>query len=473
MPPSLALFLWAILLVGLLYCDPAKSRKRSAALWIPLIWMFFLATRLPSQWLGGETASSAGALEEGNPIDRIVDFVLIFSAAGVVASRSFNWGAFLSRNLWLTMFLGFALLSVLWSDYPFVAFKRWFRDLGNYFIILVILSDPDPLEAVRTVLRRLGYLLISLTVLVVKYYQGISRGYEAWTGTFQVMGPTTGKNLLGVVGFICLLFFLWDTIVRWPERKRSPTKRVLLVNFAFIAMAVWVVSIADSATARVCTVLGSGMIAVAHSKLFQRRSHLLMMVAPTAICLYSVLAFGFGLNGQMAEAIGKDPTLTDRTKVWAFVLGMHTNPLLGTGYESFWMGPRLQSFWENAGIGHINEAHNGFLEVYLNLGLIGVGLLCGFLIASYRTICKRLKPFSVFGSLTLAIWLITLFYSMTEAAFRSALMWVLFLLSGVSVSGFREPHAQQSTLSWVEDLLEQGVNPIGGTDRSVDLSWIQ
>ncbi len=48
---------------------------------------------------------------------------------------------------------------------------------------------------------------------------------------------------------------------------------------------------------------------------------------------------------------------------------MKTNPLLGTGYESFWLGPRLQWFWQHAGLGHINEAHNGYLEVYLNLGI--------------------------------------------------------------------------------------------------------
>ena len=66
---------------------------------------------------------------------------------------------------------------------------------------------------------------------------------------------------------------------------------------------------------------------------------------------------------------------------------MHTNPLVGTGYESFWLGPRLKDVWAQTGAG-INEAHNGYLEVYLNQGLIGLVLLGGFLIASYRTICR-------------------------------------------------------------------------------------
>ena len=39
--------------------------------------------------------------------------------------------------------------------------------------------------------------------------------------------------------------------------------------------------------------------------------------------------------------------------------------------------------------GPLNESHNGYLEVYLNLGLIGVSLLVGFLITSYRNICRQ------------------------------------------------------------------------------------
>ena len=40
------------------------------------------------------------------------------------------------------------------------------------------------------------------------------------------------------------------------------------------------------------------------------------------------------------------------------------------------------------------EAHNGYLQIYLDLGLIGLFLICTFLIATYRKICKRLKPLS-------------------------------------------------------------------------------
>ena len=73
------------------------------------------------------------------------------------------------------MFLSFALLSVIWSDSPFVTFKRWFRDLGNYLMILSPCHGSFPLEALRAVLRRLCFLLIPLSVVLVKYYPAIGK----------------------------------------------------------------------------------------------------------------------------------------------------------------------------------------------------------------------------------------------------------------------------------------------------------
>ena len=442
MPPSLALFLWLIVLAALLRFDPAKDSKTSLALWVPVIWMFIIGSRLPSQWLSDQIGQAAQDLQEGSPLDRTIFSVLILLAIGILMSRSFKWADFFVRNLALMAFLSFALLSVLWSDYSFVALKRWFRDLGNYLVILVALSDPRPLEAVRALLRRLCYLLVPLSILLIKYYPQIGKQYSYFTGADTYVGATTSKNELGVVCLISGLFFFWDTVTRWSNRKERRTRRILLVNAAFIAMTLWLLNLANSATSRVCLALGCLVIAAAHTRAFQRRPRFLKILIPGAFCLYLILAYGFDLSGDLAGAVGKDPTLTDRTKIWGILLSMHTNPLVGTGYESFWLGPRLEWFWQR-GLGRINEAHNGFLEVYLQMGLIGLFLLIGFLIASYQTICRRLRPFSSLASLTMALWITMLFYSVTEAGFRSGLMWSAFLLGGIAVA-WRAEHRVHS-----------------------------
>lgn len=434
MPPLLALLLWIILLLALLWFDPAKKSGISAALWVPVIWMFIIGSRLPSQWLGGQMGTVASVLEDGNPIDRTVDLILILLAIGVLISRSYQWDKFFTSNIALVAFLSFALISVVWSDFPFVAFKRWFRDLGNYLMILVVLSDPDPLEAVRTVLRRLSYLLIPLSITLIKYFPEMSKWYDQWTGVAEYTGVTTSKNMLGVACLVSGVFFFWDTVTRWRDRKERRTKRILLVNFALIGMTLWLLNLSSSATSRVCLAIGCLVILAAHSKMFKRHPGFLKALIPSSFLLYIFLAYGLNLNGSMASAVGRDPTLTDRTKIWATVLSIHTNPLVGTGYDSFWLGPRLQLIWPF--VGPVNEAHNGYLEVYLNLGGIGLALLIIFLIANYRTICKRMaSSSSALASLSLAVWSIMLFYDMTESAFRGGLLWLTFLLGAVTVPG--------------------------------------
>jgi len=423
--------LWLVLLLGLVMFDPAKAPGVSMALWVPLIWMFFIASRLPSQWLAGQVEVGAGSLEEGNVLDRTVFSVLMLLAIVILLMRRVNWVKFFSSNLPLIAFLAFGLVSFVWSDFPLVALKRWFRDLGNYFVIFVVLSDPQPFEAIRTLLRRLLYLLIPLSVLLIKYFPNFGKQYDMWTGANLFAGATTGKNMLGVVCLISGIFFFWDTLTRWPERKEKRTKLVIRVNFAFLVMTLWLLNLASSATSMVCLVIGCLVIVVARGKFAERHSTFLKVILPVTFCLYLVLAFGLDLNGEMASAVGRDPTFTGRSLIWKAVLSTHTNPLVGTGYESFWLGPRLTYMWQAwAGV---NEAHNGYLEVYLNLGMIGLGLLVMFLFSSYRNIWKKLSGSSSLTSLSLAYWIVTLFYNSTEAAFKIHPMWIVFLLTALSI----------------------------------------
>jgi exopolysaccharide production protein ExoQ len=432
MPPLLAFFLWFVLLVVLLRYDPAKETKTLLALWVPVIWMFILGSRLPSQWLGMSGGSTAEAYQEGNPLDRTISLILIALAVWILSKRSFRWSDFFIRNWVLTVFLSYALLSVCWSDFPFVAFKRWFRDFGNYLVLLVALSDPHPLEAIRTLLRRLCYLLIPLCVLLIKYYPELAKQYDYWTGAPEFVGAATSKNTLGAVCLVSGLFLFWDTLGRWRERRKRQTKRILVVNVALFAMTLWILNLSNSATSRVCLALGCAVIATAHIGSWRGRYRLLKVAVPASYCLYLLLSLGFNVTGQLAGAVGRDPTLTDRTKIWAVLLKMHTNPLLGTGYESFWLGPRLEWIWAQ-GLGEINEAHNGALEVYLNLGALGVLLLAAFMIFSYRSSIKRLGSDSGLSLFALAIWATFLFHSVTEADFRSGVLWLTFLLASVGV----------------------------------------
>jgi exopolysaccharide production protein ExoQ len=440
MPPLLALLAWLGLVLWLLYRDHAHDRNASPALWIPLLWFVILGSRLPSQWLGQTPVSAIEAYQEGSLLDRSIYLMLIMSAVWILMARSIRWGDLFAHNTAMMLFLLFTLLSITWSDFPFVSFKRWIRDLGNYLVILVILSDPRPLLAVQTVLRRLCYVLIPLSVVLIKYYPHLGRGYSEWTGVAYYMGAATTKNMLGVLCLISGIFFFWDTVRRWGDRGGRERKRIILVNGAFMGMTLWLLNLADSATSRVCLVIACLVIGAAHSRAVRINPGRLKVLIPGALCMYVVLEFGFNITDVVAQAVGRDPSLTGRTDLWNDLLGVNTDPLVGAGYESFWLGDRLHAIWAKHPF-RPNQAHNGYLEVYLNLGLLGLCLLGGFLISSYRRACTELARAGDLASLSLALWTILLFYNMTEAAFKSQLLWSTFLLGAVAAPVRGEEHS--------------------------------
>ena len=433
MPPIQALAIWLVLLLALFIFDPAKHTKISAALWVPVIWFFFLGSRPPEMWLGFSSGvDAAQALEQGNPTDRTIFSLLTLAAFAILVSRSFQFRNFVAQNSALACLLVFALLSVAWSDFPLATFKKWFRDAGVYMAVLVVLSDPHQLEAVRTVLRRVCYLHIPLSIVLIKYYPELGKAFSAWGGQ-EYTGVSTSKNMLGAVCLVSGLFFFWDTITRWRERREARVRRVILVNIAFIGMTLWLLNLSESNTSTICLAIGCLMIAAAHCNFGRRHISWVKALAPVSFLVYLILALGFGMAGQLSEAVGRSANMSDRTHIWEVLLSVPINPVLGTGYQSFWLGPRVQWVWARLSGDNVLEAHNGYLQTYLELGLIGLSLLCTFLIATYRKVCKRLEPLTPLGTLGLGLWTLLLFYNVTEATFGPGLLFVTFLLAAIPI----------------------------------------
>ena len=452
MPPQIALALWFVLLLALFWFDRTSTRKASPALWIPVLWVAIIGSRLPSQWIGIR-GDAAEAMNEGNGFDRVVYTGLIALALAILSRRSFAWSQFVAKNLALTLILVYSLISCTWSDFGFVAFKRLFRDVGLYLAIVVALTDSSGLGGARVLLRWVCFLLMPLSVLLIKYFE-MGRTYDHWTGQVYFIGATTSKNMLGVLCLVGGLFFIWDTLTRLKDRTDPGRRRAVLVNLVFIGMTLWLLSMAGSATSSVCLAIGASTLFAAQTKIVRRRPALLTVAIPFAMTFYVVLEFAFGINimDAVAVAAGRDPDLTGRTNIWEVVLAMGTNPLLGAGYESFWLGPRLEWIWERAG--GVNEAHNGFLEVYLTLGFIGLALYVLFLFGSYWKIARLMKS-SSFASLSLSLWTVLIFYNVTESALRGHLLWIAFLLGAIAVPLSGAVVASENAANPAEDTRDQ------------------
>jgi exopolysaccharide production protein ExoQ len=153
----------------------------------------------------------------------------------------------------------------------------------------------------------------------------------------------------------------------------------------------------------------------------------LVHLAVFSILGLTVIALFFNPGGDMVQSLGKDPTLTGRKVIWDLVLSLHTNPLIGTGFETFWLGSRLE-FMRSALPGEIiNEAHSGYVEIYLNLGWAGLCFIALLIVTGYKRVTFLIRQDPEKGSLFLAFLLCAIFYSFSEAAFRFNTVSLFFL----------------------------------------------
>ena len=149
--------------------------------------------------------------------------------------------------------------------------------------------------------------------------------------------------------------------------------------------------------------------------------------------IVAVIAFitadaAFGLLDLIVDVTGHEANLVGRRQLWGELFALHTNPLFGVGFESFWLGDSVHELAAKRGFTP-NEAHNGYLETYLNLGLIGLLLLLALLVATFRKVRASLLTNLQWGRLRFAVLVAVIFNNWTEAKFRGlSLVWFVFYI---------------------------------------------
>ena len=438
MTPAIALTVTLVFIFYLFKRDFHEPYRPSHALWVPSIWLLLLGSRPLSYWLDlGLTSQdafqsqAAGDYMEGSPIDRAGFLILMAAGLIVLFKRSIAWRQVLQNNIAIALFFLYCAITVLWSDFPEVASKRWCKSLGDPMMVLIILSDPQPIKAVRAVLKRCTYILIPLSVLFIKYYSHLGREYSEHEGLVFYTGVAMNKNVLGFICMACGLFCVWRLCAEWSERRATAKNGDAAVAVLLLAMVGWLFYMTDSKTSLLCLMIGSLIMVGLGAKHVRENTGRYLIIG---IFVLSILQLVFNVGELIILGAGRDTTLTGRTELWEIVLGMAEHPLTGDGYESFWLGDRLKKLWA---IYYFkpNQAHSGYIETYLNLGLIGVAFLTGMIISLYRKMRELLSGdasateqvnFARYGLGFLAAYL---FFNITEAAFKELhFLFVTFLI---------------------------------------------
>jgi exopolysaccharide production protein ExoQ len=431
-----------------------REVQTSKALWIPVIWLFIAASRNASAWLQYSPDSVSDQYLEGSPLDRAILSAILALGVIVLISRAGRVGMLLRSNLPVLLYFLYCGISVLWSDFPDVAFKRWFRALGDVVMVLIVLSDLDWLLAFRRLLARVGFVLVPLSILFIRYYPELGRAYTR-SGSPTWTGVATDKNGLGMLCLVFGLASIFRILQIYPRTKNTRQTGALIAQGAVVAMALYLLRAANSATAFSCFFLAGGPMMLTYlSRSARKPAFVNVMVVAALGVAFSALFLNVGTG--LVEDLGRNSTLTGRTNIWHFALGMVQNPLWGTGFESFWVGPRVAQMEMLIDQG-ANQAHNGYIEVFLNLGWVGIGLLAILLITAYRRILIALRWMTQVGSLRLAYFIVAVAYNFTEAGFKMTHpVWITLLLVTMVVPEVPFPeYSPPLSLDQADDLADR------------------
>ena len=456
MPPIVATFVYACGVAVLFWLDPDLRSRLSAPFLVPLAWLLINGSRPITAWLGGN-AISPDQLLEGSPVDRAVFLLLQIAGIVILVQR---WGKvekILRANAPLLLFALYGAFSIAWSDYPGVAFKRWIKMLGDVTMVLIVMSSRDRTQALKRLLITCAFILIPASILLDKYYPMFSTYYDPFTGVPFVSGVGQDKNMLGMTCLVYGLAVVWQLLAAYKEKKgRARTRRLIAYGIAF-GMVIFLFRSANSMSSMMCFGMGATVLVVTSLLRMGRRPLVIhLMVAGLVGAAFSVLFLHVD-EGAALQSLGRNPTLTGRTEIWSAVLHFAGNPLFGTGFESFWLGDRIKHVWAYGEMTYgINEAHNGYIETYLNLGWIGVALLINLIITGYRNILGAMRLDPAATRLRLALIVIAVVYGFTEVGFRiNCTVWIAFLMAILSVPLPKRKKKQKSGDLFVEPTAEE------------------
>ena len=435
MTPQIATLIFVAGIIGLFLLDRGWEGGTSWALCLPLIWLWVTSSRSLAEWLTilqyGHplVADQASMYAEGTPLDRNVLIGLMVLAIIVLIKRGSFW-ELLRANRLILLFLLYGAASAFWSDFPDITIRRLFKAIGCVLMMMVVLSERDRESAMRRLFVWTGFLLIPHSVLLIKYYPAIGRSYNRWTWLVSYVGVTTHKNSLGGICQIYGIAFLWHFLAAYRNRKDPHRTRHLVAHGTALAMVGWLFVQANSVTAQSSFMLaGAFLLATLTRAAVQKRWLVHFLVFALMAIPFATLFLGIGSSAL--EGMGRDSSLTGRTDIWPRVIALVHNPVVGTGFESFWLGSRLEAM-QRYQLG-LNESHNGFLEIWASLGWIGELFLVALIVGGYRHIiaCYRRDPDA--GRFRLAYFLSVIVASFTEAAFRTeSISWIAFLLITMS-----------------------------------------
>ena len=234
-------------------------------------------------------------------------------------------------------------------------------------LFLYYIASRYTLNQVLEIFLILGSLTIASSIVFAlalpQYGLDAMGGHSsAWKGIFSA------KNYLGNLA----LFFLTAAVSYRPR-----TSALWSLRAAQICMCLAAIAFSRAATAYVLTavyMLYFVVLRMLHR--FRKRDYFAVCILILAIFL-AITAIVVIWPDFLFGLLGKDLTLTGRTGIWTAVFdSILKRPLLGYGYQAFWLGLEGESYRVILAVSWVlAQAQNGFLDVALEMGIAGLAIV--------------------------------------------------------------------------------------------------
>jgi O-antigen ligase len=355
-----------------------------------------------------------------NPVKLAVEASIYLTTALLILRRRHAFFELAWRHKLLWLLLAFAFFSALWSDAPSFTLKRSLvliaaTSFGAYLAVRYTMREIIRMMCIAGAIAALATLLVVWRMPDVGISGGVTAG--AWQGIFGQ------KNILGRFMALETLIFAVATI----KEKRF---RWLYAAGALVCCSL--VALSRDVSAVLLLPVLFGLMPIFH---YARKHSLVSIVTVLSVIGGTAAAFVFVVIIEPAKLLlmmGKDSTLSGRTAIWSMVWQrIVERPWLGYGYSGFWLGNEGQqsaNIWE-ALKWSVPHSHNGYLDVLVQLGAVGLGLFfVGYAVFFWHALrCARASR-TVMGLFPLLYLSFMLLTNCTEGTILrdESVFWVLY-----------------------------------------------
>jgi len=313
--------------------------------------------------LGGSPTDSGGSLTS-------LFLLSLLALSLVIWIERYPLALHLLARTWpVALTMGWFLASVAWADYPMLTFKRTAFLIIGYLICLGIAGgSSSPWQVLRTVAVCFQVVLVVNLVSVF-----VTPAAMTDIGAGGMYGNKNIAGSIAMVGCIITTFVILYTRSRLFALVMGAS---LLLSLLFLVLTLSKTSIALVALFFVFLLPLAAALSFA-----QPLGTVMILLAGFGVAgfLFTTSLIGWDRADILDFLVG-DPTFTGRTDIWDFVWPYITgSPVLGTGYGSFWdVGEfadplrNARSWLGEVGYGVINQTHNGYIDLVLQTGLIGL-----------------------------------------------------------------------------------------------------